>query len=85
MKSTYISWGYNIVAEIAAKLVARNIWKEGGPQEVSCAQGIIAGQITHFLILWFLESMSHHNKGVKAQGSIDGQLDKTYKRKETEA
>jgi hypothetical protein len=73
-KSTYISWGHHIIAEIAAKFVTRDVGKKRGAQEVSRCHRVAWTQVPSSLLLRFLQTMSHDNKCVKPQGSIDDQL-----------
>lgn len=70
---TYISWSHHIIAEVAAKLVSRDVGKKRGAQVSRCYKMAWA-EVPSSLLLGFLQAMSHDNKGIKPQGSVDDQL-----------
>lgn len=79
---TYISWSHHIIAEVAAKLVSRDVGKKRGAQVGRCYKMAWA-QVPGSLLLGFLQAMSHDNKGIKPQGSIDDQLLAVKKKRES--
>ena len=63
-----------IVAEVAAKFVARDVGKQRWAQEVGRRHGVAGTQVPGSLMPGPLQAVSHDNEGVKSQGSIDDQL-----------
>lgn len=74
MKPTHISWGHHIVAEVAAKLISRDVGEERGAQEVGGHPQVTGTHVPSPLLLWSLQAMPHDYKRVEAQGSVDDQL-----------